>query len=232
MIYSAKTDKGIVRENNEDFLFVGDNLLIIADGMGGHNAGEVASRLAVETAVSVIEGSRSNYKGKIKEAVKEANKRVREMAIDDREGMGTTFDVCIYDSGKLYIGHIGDSRVYIIRDGKAIKITEDHSYVEMLVAKGEITKEEAANYPMKNMITRAIGVGESVECDFYETEIMSEDKVVLCTDGLTNMVREDRIAEVITREANLEEAVEILVKEALDAGGKDNITIIAAKNFD
>jgi len=154
------------------------------------------------------------------------------MATGDRDGMGTTFDVCIYDNGYLYTGHVGDSRVYLIREGKAIKITEDHSYVEMLIAKGELTKEEADNYPMKNMITRAIGVNESVECDFYKTEIMSGDKIVLCTDGLTNMVNDERIAEVMSGKKKLNDAVKILVKEANDAGGKDNITVVAAEKFE
>ncbi len=231
MVFAAKTDKGKVREKNEDFFYAKGNILIVADGMGGHNAGEVASKLAVETAVSVLDGICSDYKEKIEEAVKEANAAVHNMATGDREGMGTTFDVCIYNSGNLYIGHVGDSRVYIIRGDRVIKITEDHSYVEMLVSKGEITKEEANNYPMKNMITRAIGVNDSVECDFYKTEIKSGDKVLLCTDGLTDMVREERMAEVIA-ENNIEDAVKILVKEANDAGGKDNITVIAAEKFD
>ncbi len=231
MNFAAKTDKGKVRDNNEDFYFVKDNIMIVADGMGGHNAGEVASKLAVEIAYKVLCESEGSFEEKIGKAICEANREVHSMATGDRAGMGTTIDIGIYDNGCLYIGHVGDSRVYVIRDMQAEKITEDHSYVEMLVSKGELTKEEAENYPMKNMITRAIGVDETVECDFYRVEVKKGDKVLFCTDGLSNMVSEERMTEIVS-EKNVDDAVNILVKEAIEAGGKDNITVIAAENFD
>ena len=231
MIYSAKTDKGIVRNNNEDSLYAGDNLLIVADGMGGHNAGEVASSLAIETAVSSLKGATGDYEKRIIIAIKEANSKVHELAKEDKEGMGTTIDICICDNGKIYGGHVGDSRVYVIRDGKIIQLTEDHSFVETLIKKGEITREEAKNYPMKHMITKAIGVGKDIEGDFYEFALNKEDKVLLCTDGLTNMVSDEEIERIVKESININAATERLIEKANKAGGKDNITIILAEKF-
>ena len=231
MKFAALTDKGIVRDNNEDSYKIGENFLIVADGMGGHNAGEVASNIAVETASRVLSEAAEGYREKIEEAIITANNNVYALATGERKGMGTTMDVCVCSEGKVYIGHVGDSRVYVIRDKKAVKITEDHSYVEMLVAKGELTKEEAENYPMKNMITRAVGIGVSVECDLYELDIKPGDKIVLCTDGLTNMVSDAELEKVINTSKNIDEAVKTLVAKANKAGGTDNITLIIAENL-
>ncbi len=231
MYFAGKTDKGMVRENNEDFFYADGKLLVVADGMGGHNAGEVASKLAVNTVISVLDGIEGDYEKHIILAIKEANEKVYNMATGEREGMGTTLDIGIYESGKLYLGHVGDSRVYVIRNGQAIKITEDHSYVEMLLKKGEITQEEAKNYPMKNMITRAIGVGKEVEGDFYEFNIEDGDKILFCTDGLTNMLTDGEIAEIILGSDDTASAAEKLLEKANAAGGKDNITVIVADKF-
>ncbi len=233
MQFSIKSNKGKVRDNNEDYAFGRDNILIVADGMGGHNAGEIASREAVETASEILLGKETdNVKDLIGESISEANKKVFSMATEEKSGMGTTMDICLYKNGVLNIGHVGDSRVYVIRDKEAKCLTKDHSYVEMLVQKGEITKEEAQNYPMKNMITRAVGVAENCEVDFYELKIEKGDKILLCTDGLTNMVTDSEIAYIISREENPERAASKLVKKANDAGGLDNITCIVAYDFD
>ena len=229
MIFAAKTDKGKVRENNEDFFYANENVLIVADGMGGHNAGEVASRIATETIVETLSGFMSNYGYIIDKAINKANEKVFSLAKDDRAGMGTTVDICMTDGEKLYIGHVGDSRVYLIRDGEIKKITEDHSYVEMLIKKGEITEEEAKNYQMKNMITRAIGVGKEVKGDFYEIGLEKSDKVLLCTDGLTNMLTDNEILKIVSGAKNIATAVDKLVSKANSAGGKDNITVILAE---
>ena len=231
MYFAGKTDKGKVRDNNEDFFFAGGKLLVIADGMGGHNAGEVASKMAVDTVVSLLENAEGDYEKLLIESIAEANKNVFEMASGEREGMGTTIDIGICDSGKLYLGHVGDSRVYVIRNNAAVKITEDHSYVEMLLKKGEITPEEAENYPMKNMITRAIGVGKEVEGDFYEFSLEAGDKILFCTDGLTNMVSDEEIADIVGKSESAEKAASALVERANAAGGKDNITVIVAEEF-
>ncbi len=232
MFYSAKTDIGKIRENNEDYVYAKENILIVADGMGGHNAGEVASKTAVDTAVPILKAPGKDYKEKIESAIASANAKVFSMATGEQAGMGTTMDICIYSEGKLYIGHVGDSRVYVIKGGKAKKITSDHSYVEMLIEKGELSKEEAENYPMKHMITRAIGVGESVEPDYLEVEITENDKILLCTDGLTNMLSDEFIAKIITEENNPDESATKLISAANEAGGKDNITVIVAQDFD
>ena len=231
MYFAGNTDKGLVRSNNEDFFYAKRNLLIVADGMGGHNAGEVASKLAVDTVISVLDGIKENYEESLIQAIKEANKVVFEKATGEQSGMGTTIDICICDKDKIYLGHVGDSRVYVIRDGKAIKITEDHSYVELLVQKGEITADEAKDYPMKNMITKAIGVSNSIEGDFYEFALKKGDKILLCTDGLTNMLTDGEIVEVISKSENVDEAADVLIKKANAAGGKDNITVIVAEDF-
>lgn len=231
MYYAGKTDKGIVRNNNEDYFYAKDNLLIVADGMGGHNAGEVASKLAVDTVVFALENAGKDYGASIMQAIKEANEKVYSLATGEHEGMGTTLDICICDSGKLYLGHVGDSRVYVIRKNEAIRITEDHSYVELLVQKGEITKEEAKNYPMKNMITRAIGVNKEVEGDYYEFSLEAGDKVLLCTDGLSNMVSDEEIVYIVSGSKSADEAVDMLVERANISGGKDNITVIVAEKI-
>ncbi len=228
MQYFIKSDKGKVRDNNEDFASAKDNILIVADGMGGHNAGEVASKVAAETAMKVLLKGDKDRKELIKEAIDEANREVLALATDERSGMGTTIDICVVDEETLYLGHVGDSRVYIIRDGRAEAVTHDHSYVEMLIQKGEITKEEAKNYPMKNMITKAIGVGEKCEGDIFEFSLKENDKILLCTDGLTNMVSDGEIAKIISREENCEKAASELVKAANEAGGMDNITCLLA----
>lgn len=232
MFYATGTDIGKVRTNNEDYVYAKENIMIVADGMGGHNAGEVASRIAVETAMEILSGIKENYIENIKVAIETANEKVFSMATGERAGMGTTMDICIYSAGKLFLGHVGDSRVYAIRNGEAIRITSDHSYVEMLLSKGEITKEEAENYPMKHMITRAVGVGEKTECDFYEFDIEENDKILLCTDGLTNMVKDEDIADIVTKAEVPEEAVENLIIRANEAGGKDNISAIVVQGFD
>lgn len=232
MQFSIKTHMGKVRANNEDYALAKDNVFIIADGMGGHNAGEIASREAVETAAGVLLAKEKDKRDLINEAISQANKKVLALATDERSGMGTTIDICVYEEGTLYLGHVGDSRVYVIRDKKAICLTNDHSYVEMLVQKGEITREEAKSYPMKHMITRAVGVGETCEADFSSFKVEKGDRILLCTDGLTNMVSDEEIAYIISREDAPLMAASKLVEKANEAGGLDNITCLVAYELD
>ncbi len=233
MQFTINTDKGKVRDNNEDYAFAKENILIVADGMGGHNAGEIASREAVETAADILlkRGFEAPF-DIIGRSIKEANEKVFSMGTEEKSGMGTTIDICLYQDGVLYIGHVGDSRVYVIRGKEAKRLTQDHSYVEMLLQKGELTKEEAENYPMKNMITRAVGVAQTCEVDFCELKIEKGDKILLCTDGLTNMVSDEEIAYIISREEKIEKAAAKLVKKANEAGGLDNITCLIACDFE
>lgn len=242
MQISAKTDIGRERKVNEDYYYVSDanskmKLFIIADGMGGYNAGEVASKMATEAIREYIEkyfeknkSSRENIVDMLNKAVEYANKVVYKKAKSnkDLEGMGTTLDVCLIYNSKVYIAHIGDSRVYRIRKEFLRRITKDHSYVQKLIEEGKITKEEAYNHPKKNMLTKALGCVENVEPDIYVKTFLKGDILIMTTDGLTNMVRENKMYSIIKEFK--QEAVEKLVSEANENGGYDNITVIIISN--
>ena len=207
----ARSDIGRIREMNQDNYYVSDpndeiKMFIVADGMGGYKGGEIASALAIESAKSYItnnfeETNREKEKilDLIKNAIEYANMVVYERSkeVEELNGMGTTMDVVIIQSGRLYIGHVGDSRVYRLRKDFFRKLTTDHSYVEQLVRQGNITKEEAYNHPKKNMLTKALGCTAFVEPDVMVKGFQKDDILLMCTDGLTNMVREDKICEII-----------------------------------
>ncbi len=228
MIFSYMTDRGKKREKNEDSVYADGTLFIIADGMGGHNAGEVASRMATDIISERLKGIKENRREEITDAVAFANAEIYKAAEGQFSGMGTTVDVCLFDGKSLHIGHVGDSRVYLLHDGELTKLTVDHSYVEMLLSKGEITREEADNYPMKNMITRAVGVSGGITTDYYEKSVSEGDILLLCTDGLTNAVSEKDIKNILGSEKDIENAVKRLIDTANANGGPDNITVIAA----
>lgn len=237
MEVSAKTDVGKARDNNQDYYYVqneGDvKLYILADGMGGYTGGEIASKLAVESVKKYIE---ENFEENIKKHVKieeileqvtqYANKVVYEKAKSskDLEEMGTTLEICLIYKNEAYFSHIGDSRVYIIKEKQIMQLTKDHSYVQKLVNDGTITKEEAKNHPKKNMLLNALGCTEVSKPDILTKKIKNVDYIVICSDGLTNMVEEDRILQIINE--NGVEATSILIEEANKQGGYDNITII------
>ncbi len=228
MIFSYMTDKGKKREKNEDSVYADGTLFIIADGMGGHNAGEVASRMATDIISERLKGLKENRREEITDAVAFANAEIYKAAEGQFSGMGTTVDVCLFDGKSLHIGHVGDSRVYLLHDGELTKLTVDHSYVEMLLSKGEITREEADNYPMKNMITRAVGVSGGITTDYYEKSVSEGGILLLCTDGLTNAVSENDIKNILESEKDIKNAVKRLIDTANANGGPDNITVIAA----
>lgn len=225
------TDAGKVRDNNEDSLLVAsgedETLFAVADGIGGFEAGEVASRMAVE-ALKKMEPN-DPFEG----AVKEANRRIRAASKGDESlsGMGTTI-VAIRFGGtrqkpRAEVAHVGDSRAYLLRNGEMKPITEDHSLVAELVRSGDLTRAEAAEHPQKNLITRALGAEENVEADTAVIPVEANDRFLLCSDGLSDMVREDRIAEVLEEHPeDPEAAAKQLLSDALDAGGTDNITIV------
>lgn len=237
-IYKA-TNVGLVREKNEDFCYASENnlkLFIVADGMGGYNGGEIASKLATETAKNYIEENIktvSNDTGKIldiiKNAIEYANKVVYEKSQEDSElnGMGTTMEICLIIDDELYIGHIGDSRIYRIRDNIMQKLTEDHSYVQELVNEGTITLKEAEHHPKKNMLMKALGCAPHAEPDVFERSIKEGDIIEMNTDGLTNMVPLQEIQETIVQDK--ETIAEELISKANYAGGIDNITTIIIK---
>lgn len=234
----AKTDIGKAREINQDYYSIPKSdqdlqLFILADGMGGYNGGEVASTLATEAAKNYIidnfekiEHSKEEILELVKNAVEYANNVVFEKSKTDKEleGMGTTLDICFIYNNKIYIGHVGDSRVYRIRGELIRKLTKDHSYVQQLVEDGKITREEANHHPKKNMLTKALGCTAYVEPDIRARNLEPGDILVMCSDGLTNMVEEKEIYQVIKE--NPETAPQTLVNLANNAGGYDNITVI------
>lgn len=238
----AKSDIGKAREMNQDAYYASQpsetvGLYIVADGMGGYNGGEVASTLAVTTAKNYIENNFAQIehtKEKIEELVKNAieyaNMVVYEKSKEVKmlEGMGTTIEVALVKDNRVYIGHVGDSRIYRIRKNFIRKLTTDHSYVEKLVKDGTITREEALHHPKKNMLTKALGCTSFVEPDTMVKGFLKDDILVITSDGLTNMVKDEEIYNTITE--NIDTAAETLLEKANEAGGLDNITVIIVQN--
>lgn len=231
----ALTDIGQKRQLNQDYIYhsetpVGNlpNVFIVADGMGGHNAGDYASRLAVETVVEEIGASFEKNAVKIlNNAIRRANEQLRKRAREDKalSGMGTTIVAATCIGRYLEVANVGDSRLYVISD-EIRQITEDHSLVEEMVRMGGLDKEAARNHPDKNIITRAVGARRDVEVDFFNVELQTGDLVLLCSDGLTNMVDDEMICRILKGDGNLEDRVEELMKTANENGGKDNISVI------
>lgn len=222
----AFSDVGRVREVNEDAHLVDDRLALfaIADGMGGHQGGEVASWTAIEALRAAVAGGQP-----INDAVQQANAAVLERAAGDPalEGMGTTMTAAVVAGGRrLLLGHVGDSRAYLWRDGELSRLTEDHSLVEELVREGRLTREQAETHPQKAIVTRALGVDSAIDVDVYSVEVEPGDRVLLCSDGLTDMVRERDIERLLAGEPDPQRAAERLVDEANEAGGVDNVTVV------
>ncbi len=222
----AATDVGRVREGNEDAYLVDDamGLLAVADGMGGHRAGEVASVTALEALRAAITSGRP-----LRESIEDANDAVFTKSLTDTNlrGMGTTLTAGTLVAGDtVLIGHVGDSRAYLLHDGELRQVTEDHSLVEELVREGRLTADEAAVHPQRSIITRALGVDASVEVDVYPVELVPGDRILLCSDGLTGMVQPDDIAAALRRESDPGRAATQLVDAANAAGGEDNITVV------
>ena len=241
----AKSDIGKAREMNQDSYYVSDlekdelKLYILADGMGGYKGGEIASSLAVTNSKNYIVNNfkktkkdRESILKLIKDAIEYANMLIYEKAKQEPElqDMGTTIDVCLLYNNKVFIGHVGDSRVYRIRKNIMRKLTTDHSYVEKLVKEGTITKEEAYNHPKKNMLMKALGCGSLVEPDVICKGFLKDDILLMCSDGLTNMLRETEIYNLLLN--NPENPEEALIKKANELGGYDNITTIIIDNID
>lgn len=225
IISGASTDKGQVREGNEDSYLVDRRLRLfaIADGMGGHRAGEVASATALEGLQAAVDEGVD-----VSDAVGRANTAVWDKAAGDTSlaGMGTTLTAAWFDGTVLTLAHVGDSRAYLWRDDTLSRITVDHSLVEELIRDGKLTEEQAAVHPQRSIITRALGIDSTVEVDVYSLPLQHADRVMLCSDGLTSMVREGGIAEVLGRETDPTAAANALVDAANVAGGDDNITVV------
>ncbi len=217
---------GLVRGNNEDSFIVDDDhvLFAVADGMGGHRGGEVASRTAVEALRAAIAAGRG-----IQEAITNANDAVIERARGDSglTGMGTTLTALVVKGGRqLLIGHVGDSRAYLIHEGVLRRITDDHSLVEELVREGRLTPEQADAHPQRHVVTRALGIDEQIDVDLYTLDVSEGDRIVLCTDGLTTMLRERDVERTARSEPDPQRVAEQLVDAANAAGGEDNTSIV------
>lgn len=244
--YTAQSDTGSVRNHNEDYFaaFPQENLFIVADGMGGHAAGEVASRMAAEIISEFYERTQNKeitwpYKldrslsyseNRLVCSVRLANQKIFKESIANtkRQGMGTTIVTATMSENTLYIGHVGDSRAYSISPDRTIcQLTRDHSLLEdFKEARPDVTEEETENFPHKNVITRALGMRETVQVDISSHELEPECVYLLCSDGLSGMLSDQQISKIICETATLNEATETLIQAANDAGGIDNITVL------
>jgi PPM family protein phosphatase len=222
------TDTGKKRRRNEDDYVVEPPLFAIADGMGGAQAGELASNLAAG-AVREDEGAEGSGERRVTELIQEANRRVYQRSSQDAavSGMGTTMTVALVADGSVVFGHVGDSRAYLIRDGKLEQLTEDHSLVAELVRSGKLSPEEAETHPQRSVITRALGTDPDVDVDTFSIATVPGDVFMLCSDGLTSMVEDDVILRTIEKNHdNLQGAAKALIRAANKGGGEDNITVI------
>lgn len=231
----AVTDIGKKRKSNQDYVFASEdpvgslpNLFLVADGMGGHNAGDFASRGAVETIVECLNATEDDsIVGMLELAISQANTRIYTEGSEKEalRGMGTTLVAAVIQDQTLYAANVGDSRLYLI--GESIRqVTTDHSLVEEMVRMGGLDPEKARNHPDKNVITRAIGVDNSVEIDFFRTTVNPGERILLCSDGLSNMLSDDDLFAIVKREQNLSVSAQALIEAANKNGGFDNIAVV------
>ncbi len=229
MRIEAISDVGLVRKGNEDSYLINRRLglFVVADGMGGHEAGEVASFLAVKTLEETLENNKES-EGALVLAIQAANSEIFRQAQEKPylNGMGTTLTAVYYHNGKAYLGHVGDSRAYLIRNFQATLLTRDHSLVDELVRSGHISEEEAQNHPQRHIVTRALGTEASVEVDILSPAIEQGDRLLLCTDGLSNLVKPEEIIQAVNSTNIPRDALEMLRQQALERGGFDNITAL------
>lgn len=242
MKYSVLTDIGRTRTKNQDSAFATEervgilpNLFIVADGMGGYHAGEYASQRTIEIVCDAIRlGSVSAQPAELlTDGIVRANEQIRaEAAVDeDKSGMGTTIvGVSVFD-GRILVANVGDSRAYLLHDGNLMQITRDHSVVSEMVRKGEISAADAWNHPKRNLITRAVGAEDTIQVDFFDEEVVRGDRILLCSDGLTSMLRDEEIRKILIDDNALDATTQSLVDAANAAGGADNITALVIDPF-
>lgn len=234
MLVSARSEIGRVRKENEDNYLVSleRDLFVVADGMGGHAGGEVASSIVKRVLNEEITSPDlvADCGKMLLEALLKANDLILRLGQDEAYfGMGTTVTAALFAQERLYIAHIGDSRAYLFRDNSLQLLTRDHSLVNELLQKGELTQEEAINHPRRNILTRALGTDEVPQIDLYDLLVQPGDILLLCTDGLYNLVYENELVEILATEENLSTKVERMVNHALERGGNDNITAVLVK---
>jgi PPM family protein phosphatase len=222
----VRSDIGRLRQRNEDAYLVKDALFVVADGMGGHRGGDVASALALETIESGAPAQVTLEA--LVEDIKRANQAVLERGEVDRDlrGMGTTITAVTVEDAKAHVAHVGDSRAYLLRDGVLQQLTEDHTLVQRMVREGRLTEDEAAHHPQRSVLTRALGVDEDIPVDELSLDVHAGDRLLLCTDGLTTMIDRGRIRKILERERDPQAACDKLIDAANRAGGDDNITVI------
>ena len=232
VIAHGKTDKGLVRKENEDAFCIEEDLglLAIADGMGGHASGEVASKMAIEILKESLKKVGQSLPGRLSSGVKLANRMIYEAAQSQSQlnGMGTTLTALQLNGNRLSIAHVGDSRAYLIRGGVIEQITDDHTIVSEQVARGMMTKEEAARSDMRNILSRALGIASEVDVDVEEFTVSEGDQLVLCSDGLSELISEDEILSEVQSTKRPDLACNKLVNLANQRGGEDNVTVIVA----
>ena len=228
---SMKSDKGIVRSLNEDYadFYEGNNykIYVVADGMGGHNAGEVASKMAVESVIEYI-NKQDLLEHSLEEAILYANRKIYDLSIKEKSygGMGTTLTACLVRDNIIEIANVGDSCCFGLNEKGIIKLTKDHSLVQELIDSGSLTEEEGRNHPKKNIITRALGTSKDVVVDIFKIEKNKFKVFLLCSDGLINEVSKEEIFNIITNSKDLDQATNDLVSLAKEQGGRDNITVL------
>ena len=235
MVSKGKTDIGRRRSVNQDSVYCCDtpigplpNLYIVADGMGGHAAGDFASQYAIKLVREMVEESTiENPVSLLKRAMLYASNEVYKAAEKDKDknGMGTTMVAAVISNGKLFVGNIGDSRLYIINDNIR-QITMDHSLVEELIRNGQLDRKKGRNHPEKNIITRAMGSRDEAMPDFFEVDVKSGDRILLCSDGLSNMVADDEIRDIVSETDDINKAVDELISRANYYGGNDNVSAL------
>lgn len=231
------TDVGLIRKINEDSYYFSDDgekfIIVVSDGMGGHNAGEVASGMTTEIFKKFSETNDlySDTEKMLRIVFRDINEKIYSYACANKEarGMGATVVAAIGNKDRVVIGNIGDSRAYVSYDGNIHQVTEDHSYVNELVKSGMITEDEARHHPRKNEILKAVGIGSDVFPDIFDIKISEGEKLLLCTDGLTNMLTDSEINEILNTEENNENTVKRLIDAANGNGGSDNITAVLLK---
>jgi serine/threonine protein phosphatase PrpC len=230
LAWGGASDVGRVRQGNEDALLAEHGVFVVADGMGGHNAGEVASELAVTTLRSALRDSVTSTE-QLRELVQQANTTIYTASLDDstQRGMGTTLTALVMIPGitdRVLVANVGDSRTYVLRDGVVSRITTDHSYVQELVNEGVITADDARKHPQKNIVTRALGIDRYVAVDVFSHDMRTGDRFLLCSDGLVDEVTDIEITSILSNNANAADAANALVTAANDAGGRDNTTVV------
>jgi PPM family protein phosphatase len=238
LVFAAATDVGRMRKNNEDSYLSAKPVAAVADGMGGHSAGEVASAIAIEELAAL--GNRGPWENEtaatddLKQAILRANRRIREMAASDRKlnGMGTTLVALLEDGDMVHVANVGDSRGYLLRQGELSQVTVDHSLVQELVDDGRLSPEDAERHPQRSVITRALGIDPEVEFDLFTYKLQVGDRLLLCSDGLSDVVEPTQIRNVLLRVRSAQKAARQLVTVANEQGGPDNITVIVVDAVD